>query len=170
MLRRILFVIEIAVGSGSLAMRRRGSESVVIVDRPNDLLSERVIGYAMEVHRSLGPGLLETIYEECLCLEFTRASLGFRRQVSLPVSYKGVRLNCNYRLDLIVESRMVVEVKAVEKLMPVHEAQLLTYMKLVNIPVGLLLNFHSAVLKHGIRRMQLGRQLIDNEAVRSGGC
>jgi GxxExxY protein len=86
--------------------------------RQHDQLSERVIGFAIEVHRALGPGLLEAIYEECLCLEIKRAHLNFRRQVALPVSYKGVRLKCGYRLDLIVEDRIVVEVKAIEKLMP----------------------------------------------------
>ena len=128
------------------------------VDRRHDQLSERVIGFAIEVHRSLGPGLLEAIYEECLWLEIRRAHLNFRRQVTLPVSYKGVRLNCGYRLDLVVEDRIVVEVKATEKLMPVHEAQLLTYMRLGSIPVGLLLNFNSATLKDGIRRLQLAPQ------------
>ncbi|PYK30346.1 MAG: GxxExxY protein [Verrucomicrobia bacterium] len=128
------------------------------VDRQHDQLSERVIGLAIEVHRSLGPGLLESIYEECLCLEIKRTHLNFRRQVVLPVSYKGVRLNCGYRLDLVVENRIVVEVKAIEKLMPVHEAQLLTYMRLGRIPVGLLLNFNSATLKDGIRRLQLAPQ------------
>ena len=128
------------------------------VDRQDDQLSKRVIGFAIEVHRSLGPGLLEAIYEECLCLEFRHSNLGFRRQVSLPVSYKSVRLNCSYRLDLVVEDRIIVEGKAVDKLMPVHEAQLLTYMRLGDIPVGLLLNFNSATLKDGIRRLQLAQQ------------
>jgi GxxExxY protein len=126
--------------------------------RRHDQLSERIIGFAIDVHRSLGPGLLEAIYEECLCLEIKRAQLNFGRQVALPVSYKGVRLNCGYRLDLVVEGQIVVEVKAVEKLMPVHEAQLLTYMRLGTIPVGLLLNFNSATLKDGIRRLQLSPQ------------
>jgi GxxExxY protein len=102
--------------------------------------------------------LLEAIYEECLCLEIKRAHLNFRRQVAVPVSYNGVRLNCGYRLDLVVEDRIVVEVKAVENLMPVHEAQVLTYMRLGSIPVGLLLNFNSATLKEGIRRLQLAPQ------------
>jgi GxxExxY protein len=127
-------------------------------DRRQDQLSEHVIGFAIEVHRSLGPGLLEAVYEECLCMEMKRAAIDFRRQVVLPVSYKGVRLSCGYRLDLVVEGRMVVEIKAIEKLMPVHEAQLLTYMRLGNIPVGLLLNFNSATLKDGIRRLELSPQ------------
>jgi GxxExxY protein len=100
------------------------------VECRHDQLSERVIGFAIDVHRSLGPGLLEAVYEECLCLEIKSAQLNFRRQITLPVSYKGVRLNCGCRLDLVVEERIVVEVKAIEKLMPVHEAQLLTYMRL----------------------------------------
>jgi len=102
--------------------------------------------------------MLEAVYEECLCMEMKEAHLEFKRQVALPVSYKGVRLNCGYRLDLIVEDRMIVEVKAVERMMPVHEAQLLTYMRLGNVPVGLLLNFNCATLKDGLRRLQLSPQ------------
>lgn len=123
-----------------------------------DHVTQRVIGLAIEIHRSLGPGLLEAVYEECLCLEMKQASLDFRRQVALPVFYKGVQLNCSYRLDLVVQGQIIVEVKAIEKLMPVHEAQLLTYMRLGRIPVGLLLNFNSATLKDGIRRLQLARK------------
>lgn len=116
------------------------------MDTQHDQLSQRIIGFAIAVHRSLGPGLLEGIYEECLCWEIRRAQVSFKRQVALPVFYKGIRLSCGHRLDLVVEDRIVVEVKATEKLMPVHEAQLLTYMRLGSIPVGLLLNLNSAVL------------------------
>src|SRR5579862_6382452 len=121
----------------------------------NDEVSEKIIGFAIEVHRLLGPGLLESVYEECLCLELNRAKFRFKRQVALPVTYKGRRLNCGFRLDLVVADRIIVEVKAVENLLPVHKAQLLTYMKLANLPVGLLLNFHCSALKDGIRRLQL---------------
>lgn len=123
----------------------------------NDELTEKIIGFAIDVHRLLGPGLLESAYEECLCLELNRANLSFRRQVILPITYKGVRLTCGYRMDLVVDDSVVVEVKAVENVLPVHKAQLLTYMKLGNVPVGLLLNFHSSALKDGIRRLQLGK-------------
>jgi len=124
--------------------------------RQNDELTEQIIGFAIEVHHSLGPGLLESAYEQCLCIELKHADWIFRRRVAVPVVYKGVRLDCRYRLDLVVANRIIVEVKSIEKLLPVHEAQLLTYMKLSSIPVGLLLNFNSAVLKVGIRRLQLG--------------
>jgi GxxExxY protein len=121
----------------------------------NDLLTERVIGFAIEVHRQLGPGLLESAYEECLCFELGRAAIAFRRQVSLPVVYKSVRLDCGYRLDIVVEHQVVIELKTVERLLPVHEAQMLTYMKLSGLCVGLLLNFNTPTLKDGLRRMRL---------------
>jgi GxxExxY protein len=121
----------------------------------NDLLKEKIIGLAIGVHRHLGPGLLESVYEECLCYEFGQNSIAFRRQVSLPVVYKAVRLDCGYRMDIVVEGKVVLEVKTVERLMPIHDAQVLTYLKLRGIPVGLLLNFHSAVVKDGIRRLML---------------
>jgi GxxExxY protein len=125
------------------------------VARKNDELTERIIGLAIEVHRLLGPGLLESTYEECLCLELKRSDVGFKRQVSLPVIYKGLKLDCGYRLDLVVDNRVIVEVKSIERLIPIHEAQLLTYVKLSNIRTGLLLNFNCVVLKDGIRRMML---------------
>ncbi len=121
----------------------------------NDPLTEKVIGLAIEVHRQLGPGLLESAYEECLCYELVKAKFVFQRQVALPIVYKSVRLDCGYRLDLVVENRLILEVKTVERLMPIHEAQVITYMRLSGIPTGLLLNFNSVVLKHGIRRLML---------------
>src|SRR5260370_11834118 len=121
----------------------------------NDVLTEKVIGLAIEVHRQLGPGLLESAYEECLCLELKEAGFAFRRQVPLPVTYKSVRLDCGYRIDIVINGQLIVELKTVERLMPVHHAQLLTYMKLSGIRTGLLLNFNSAVLKDGIRRLML---------------
>jgi GxxExxY protein len=120
-----------------------------------DPLSERVIGAAIEVHRSLGPGLLESAYEECLCFEFKERQLPFRRQVPLPVMYKSVRLDCGYRMDLVVSDELIIEIKTVERLLPIHEAQLLTYLKLSGLKKGLLLNFHTSVLRDGIRRMSL---------------
>jgi GxxExxY protein len=118
-------------------------------------LSERVIGSAMDVHRQLGPGLLETVYEECLCFELKQARIAYRRQVPLPVFYKGVQLECGYRMDVVVEHRLVVEIKAVERLLPIHEAQMLTYLRLSGLPIALLLNFNSVALKSGLRRFVL---------------
>ena len=119
----------------------------------NDPLTERIIGFAIEVHRHFGPGLLESAYEECLCYELAQDGLVFRRQVPLPVVYKSVRLDCGYRLDIVVENAVVIELKAVERLIPIHEAQLITYLKLSGLPTGLLLNFHTPVLREGIRRL-----------------
>jgi GxxExxY protein len=118
-------------------------------------LTEEIIGSAIEVHRVLGPGLLESAYEECLCHELNLRRISFRRQVDLPVEYKGVKLDCKYRMDLVVEDAVVVEVKAVERLLPVHEAQLLTYLRLSTRRVGLLLNFNVSVLRTGIVRKVL---------------
>jgi len=115
-------------------------------------LSQKVVGAAIEVHRHLGPGLLESVYEECLCRELSLRELSFRRQVELPVVYKGVRLDAGLRMDLLVEEQLVVELKSVEKLTPVHEAQVLTYMKLSKNRVGLLINFNVGLLKHGLLR------------------
>lgn len=120
-----------------------------------DPLTDKIIGFAIEIHRQLGPGLLEAVYEECLCLELKQAGYMLRRQLALPVVYKTFRLDCGYRLDVVVENQVILEIKAIDRIMPVHEAQLLTYMKLSGIRTGLLLNFHVAVLKDGIRRLML---------------
>ena len=119
---------------------------------PRDPLTSRVIGLAISVHRELGPGLLESAYEECLCFELKQSSIVFARQVQLPVWYKGIRLDCGYRLDVVVQGRLIVEIKAVDQLMPIHDAQLLTYLRLSGHKVGLLMNFNTTVLKDGIRR------------------
>ncbi|MDP2936344.1 MAG: GxxExxY protein [Dehalococcoidia bacterium] len=115
-----------------------------------------IIGAAIEVHRALGPGLLESAYEECLCRELTLRQLPFERQWPLPLVYKGLRLDCGYRLDLVVDNAIIVEIKAVESLQPIHDAQLLTYLRLGGWQVGLLINFNVPVLKQGIRRLVLG--------------
>jgi GxxExxY protein len=115
-------------------------------------ITEQVIGAAIEVHRALGPGLLESAYEECLCRELTLRGIPFERQRPLPVEYKGTRLDCGYRLDLLVAGAVVVEIKSCEAIEPIHEAQLLTYMKLGGWKLGLLINFNVPVLKDGIRR------------------
>ena len=121
---------------------------------PRDALSESVIGAAIEVHRIIGPGLLESAYAECLSQELRLRDIAFEREVEVPVIYKGRRLECGYRIDFMVNDRLVVEIKAVDRLLPVHEAQLLTYLKLMAKPTGLLLNFNAAVLKDGIKRMK----------------
>jgi GxxExxY protein len=121
----------------------------------HDPLTDRIIGSAIEVHRQLGPGLLESAYEECLCYELKENGVEFRRQVPLPVTYKGVRLDCGYRLDVLVEDELILELTTVERLMPIHEAQMLTYLKLSGVRTGLLLNFNNAVLKDGLRRISL---------------
>ncbi len=125
------------------------------VQGERDSLTESVIGLAIEVHRALGPGLLESAYQECLCYELKAKGIAFGRQVALPVIYKSVKLDCGYRMDLVVDDRLVVELKTVEKILPIHEAQLLTYLRLSGIRIGLLLNFNTAVLKNGIKRMVL---------------
>ena len=112
-------------------------------------LTEKIIGSAIEVHRALGPGLLESAYEECLCHEFHLRRICFERQRPLPVEYKGVKLDCGYRLDLIVENKVILEIKCVEHILPVHEAQLLTYLKMTCMKVGLILNFNVAALVRG---------------------
>ena len=120
-----------------------------------DELTSRVIGAGIEVHRQLGPGLLESAYEECLCYELNNINLPFQRQVKLPIRYKSIELDAGYRLDLVIENQLVVEVKAIEKLLPIHDAQLLTYLRLGKFRIGLLMNFNTPVLKDGIRRKVL---------------
>ena len=118
-----------------------------------DELTDQVIGACIEVHRCLGPGLLESAYEECLCHELSLRNLAFERQVPLPVHYKAVKLDCGYRLDIVVDRQLVLELKTVEALLPIHQAQLLTYLKLSGMTHGLLVNFHVPVLKHGLKRI-----------------
>ena len=118
-------------------------------------LTEQLIGLAITVHRLTGPGLLESVYEECLCKELSIREIPFTRQVGLPVEFKGARLDCGYRIDLLVDNTVLIEIKSVETIMPVHESQLLTYMKLGGWKVGLLINFNVPLLKQGIRRRVL---------------
>jgi len=119
-------------------------------------LTEIVIGCAIEVHHALGPGLLESAYEICLCRELTLHNMPFESQKPIPLGYKGVKLDCGYRADLIVAGKILVEIKSVDQLAPIHDAQLLTYLKLSGLKVGLLLNFNERVLTHGIRRKVVG--------------
>ena len=116
-------------------------------------LSGKVIGAAIEVHQTLGPGLLESAYEECLCHELSINGLSFKRQQHLPVSYKAIKLDCGYRLDIVVENLIIIELKAVDRIEPIHKAQLLTYLKLANMKLGLLLNFNVPVMRDGIVRL-----------------
>jgi GxxExxY protein len=121
----------------------------------HEQITEGVLGAAIEVHSTLGPGLLESVYEECLAHEFWLRRIEFQRQTSLPLSYKGILLDCGYRMDFVVEDAVVIELKCVERILPVHEAQLLTYLRLSRKRVGLLLNFQVSVLREGIVRMIL---------------
>jgi len=118
-------------------------------------LGERVIGLSIDVHRHLGPGLLESAYEECLCFELAQAGIAYGRQVPLPIVYKDIRLDCGYRMDIVVEKEIIVEIKAVERILPIHEAQMLTYLRLSRLQAGLLMNFNNVVLKNGLRRFVL---------------
>jgi len=129
-------------------MQRRDAETP-----RQDQITDKIIGAAIEVHRILGPGLLESAYEECLCYELSQCELKFQRQVPLPVSYKGIKLACGYKMDLVVEDLIIVELKTVESLLPVHSAQLLSYLRLSGKSVGLLINFTSPTLKGGLKRI-----------------
>lgn len=130
-------------------------------------LSNRVIGLSIEVHRELGPGLLESAYEEALAYELTLAGIKFERQREMPLLYKGVKLDCGYRLDLVVEGELIIELKAVSELFPVHHAQLLTYLKLERRSLGLLINFNVPVLKNGLRRVVAGELFKDEKPART---
>jgi len=125
-------------------------------------ITEQVIGACIEIHRQLGPGLLESAYEECLCFELSQRGIRFQRQKPLPVKYKSVNLDCGYRLDLVVEGKIILELKTVEHLLPIHEAQLLTFLKLSGLTLGLLINFNVPVLKNGIKRIE--NNFIDSSA------
>ena len=118
-----------------------------------NLVTHDIIGAAIEVHRCLGPGLLESVYLECVCHELRLRNVVFDREVPVPLQYKGLQLNHSYQLDLIVAGSIVVELKSVEKLHPIHQAQLLTYLKLKRLPLGLLINFNVPVLRSGIVRI-----------------
>jgi GxxExxY protein len=118
-------------------------------------LTQEIIGAAIEVHKQLGPGLLESAYEEYLCHEFSLRGIAFKRQVALPVEYKGLKLDCGYKLDLVVEDAVILELKAIEAILPVHEAQLLTYLKITGKRVGFIINFNVSILTRGIKRKVL---------------
>jgi GxxExxY protein len=118
-------------------------------------LTREIIAAALEVHNTLGPGLLESAYQACMCHELDLRKIPFRQQVEIPIAYKGIKLDCGYRIDLIISDKVVVELKSVQEVLPVHEAQLLTYLHLTGLRIGLLINFNVAVLKNGIFRRVL---------------
>lgn len=122
---------------------------------PHQELTERVIGLAIEVHRTIRPGLLESVYAACLCVELTRAGIPFRREVGIPVIYKGVRIPLGFRADVVVDDAVIVEIKTVASLLPAHEAQVLTYLRMSGLGVGLLMNFHASRLVDGLKRLVL---------------
>jgi GxxExxY protein len=136
--------------AGWVVKRRSWCDNLLCM---GDDITGAVIGAAIEVHRTLGPGLLESVYEECLCRELELRSILFDRQKALPLTYKGKQIDCGYRLDIVVGHEVVVELKACNSLEPIHEAQLLTYLRLTGIKVGLLINFNVPVLRDGIRRL-----------------
>ena len=120
-----------------------------------DELSRSVIGCALEVHRTLGPGLFESTYRQCLAYELSQARISFQMEAPLPVRYKEILLDCGYRIDLMVNGSLIVEIKSVETLLPIHQAQILTYMRLTNVPLGLLINFNVTKLQNAIKRFVL---------------
>ena len=130
-------------------------KNMLIVQGVNQT-TEAIIGAAIEVHKHLGPGLLESAYEECLCHELNLRDIPFQRQIPLPVVYKGTKLDCGYRIDLLVKNEVVVELKAIEGILPIHEAQTLTYMRLGGWKVGLIINFNVPIVVKGIKRLVLG--------------
>ena len=116
-------------------------------------LTEQIIGASIDVHRELGPGLLESAYEACLAYELAQRGMSVERQRSVPLVYKGLALDCGYRLDIVVERAVIIEVKAIDQLLPVHRAQVISYLRLTGLSVGLLINFHSPILRHGLQRV-----------------
>ena len=128
-------------------------------------LTDRVIGLAIEVHKNLGPGLLESVYEACLAFELKRAGVQFRRQAPMPIVYRGFHLDTGFRADLLVAEGLIVEIKAVDRLVLAHEAQILTYLRMSGCPVGLLLNFNAVLLKDGLRRFVRSRRTLSSVLV-----
>lgn len=128
---------------------------MIEVDKETNDLSYKVIGLAYKVHTKLGPGLLESVYETCLCHELEKENIAFERQKELPVVYDGRKLDCGYRIDVLVENKIILELKTVEMLQPIHTAQLMTYLKLSKLHVGYLINFYSTSLKYAIKRYVL---------------
>ena len=136
-------------------MKIAGAQMKTEQDYPEKDLTHAIIGAAIEVHRILGPGLLESVYENCLAKEFTLRNIPFEIEKPLPVEYKGSSVDCGYRLDFLVDNKVVIELKAVDKIDPVHEAQLMTYLRLTGCKIGLIINFNVPILIKGIRRRVL---------------
>ena len=128
---------------------------MLIDDFRINALTRRILGCAIEVHRHLGPGLLESTYRQCLACELSFAGISFQMELPLPVRYKDLLLDCGYRIDLLVTADLIVEIKSVETLLPIHQAQILTYMRLAKVPIGLLINFNVTKLQNGIKRFVL---------------
>jgi len=120
-----------------------------------DKLSNKIIDFAIEVHKYLGPGLLENTYKQCMAYELSKAGINFNLEYAVPIKYKEVQISCSYRIDILVENKIILELKSVEEIIPIHEAQILTYMKLSNKNIGLLINFNVTLLKDGIKRFVL---------------
>jgi GxxExxY protein len=132
---------------------QKNSKMVNYTDRPEDALTRSIIAGAIEVHRRLGPGLLESTYESCLIFELQQMGLKVESQKPLPIIYKNIQLECGYRLDILVNGNVIVEAKAIDSILPIHHAQLLTYLRISNCKVGLLINFNAQIMKEGIRRL-----------------
>ncbi len=128
---------------------------MVYIDKETNNLSYKILGCAYNVHKALGPGLLESAYEACLCYELNNAGIHYERQKALPVVYGNTQLDCGYRIDILVENKIIIELKTVEQIQPIHTAQVMTYLKLSHIHLGLLLNFYNTNLQSGIRRYVL---------------
>jgi len=126
---------------------------VGLIEHPTNLVSERVIGAAIEVHRQLGPGLLESSYQLCLCRELELRGIAYQSQAHLPLEYKGIQIGEGYVIDLLIEDNLIVEIKSVDKLLPIHSSQLMTYMRLLRVSAGLLINFNVQTLLQGLRRI-----------------
>ncbi len=135
---------------------------MTLAAHPANKLSRVVIGAAIEVHAALGPGLLESTYQRCMRRELELRGIGYAAEVELPITYGGERLDCGYRIDLIVARCLIIEIKSVEKLMPIHEAQLLTYLRLARMSAGLLINFNVRILKLGLRRLNLRQSSVSS--------
>ena len=131
----------------------------------HEALTEQIIGAAIEVHKTIGPGLLESVYQQCMCHELSLRQLRFQPEIKVPVLYKGVALDCGYRLDMIVEDTVILELKGADRIIPVHEAQLLTYLKLLDKPVGFIINFNVPILRGG----GIVRKVLDSASPRLRG-
>jgi GxxExxY protein len=125
---------------------------IINMNVPENKITHEIMDCFLKVHKAMGPGLLESIYEECLCYELQKRNMSFSRQISLPILYDGISLKNSLRLDLVVENKVVLELKSIEKILPIHEAQILSYLKLSKLPIGFLVNFNVPLIKNGVKR------------------